>query len=256
MSRLTIQDIVGKKNHQKISMVTCYDYSFAKAIDGLVDMILVGDSLGNVVLGYEKTTQVTMEDMLRHVGAVARGAPNTFIVADLPAGAYETAEEAITNAKRLTKAGASAVKPEGKPYIIQALVKENIPVMGHLGLLPQTAETFSVIGRKENEAERLLRDARHVEQAGAFAVVFECIPAELAKKITRQLHIPVIGIGSGIDCDGQVLVLYDLLGLYPDFKAKFVRQYADLQSYIKKAIEQFTSDVKKGHFPSDKESFK
>jgi len=256
MSKLTLQDIVGKKNSEKLSMVTCYDYSFARAIDGLVDMILVGDSLGNVVLGYDKTSQVTMNDMLRHVGAVARGAVNTFIVGDLPSGAYETAEEAVANARKLIKAGASAVKPEGKPYIIQALVNENIPVVGHLGLLPQTAESFSVIGRQEDEAERLLHDAGQVEQAGAFAVVFECVPARLAKQISQQLSIPVIGIGSGVDCDGQVLVLYDLLGLFPDFQAKFVRQYADLKKDVKKAIEQFTADVKKAQFPSDKESFK
>lgn len=251
-----IESIKKKKHSEQISMLTCYDYSFASILDGLVDIILVGDSMGNVVLGEQSTRQVTMEDIKRHLAAVRRGAPNTWIVADLPFSASRKMDTAVEQAIILMNIGADAVKPEGNPELVQALVESDIPVMSHLGLLPQTAESFKVVGRREEEAQQLLEQARQIEQAGAFSVVLECIPAPLAKRVTQEIDIPTIGIGSGPDCDGQVLVLYDLLGLFPDFKAKFVRQYLNLQTMVSKAVKQYTKDVKHHQFPSDEESFK
>jgi len=250
----TVQQLKAMKGKEKISMLTCYDYSFAKAIGGRADILLVGDSLGNVVLGYPKTRNVLMEDMLRHVGAVRRGAPEAFIVGDLPFGAYENEKDALGNARRLLEAGADAVKPEGKPEIVRALAKAGIPVMAHLGLLPQTAEKFGVVGRGE-EGEKLLKESKEMEQAGAFSLVLETVPASLAKKVTQSISIPTIGIGAGKDTDGQVLVLYDLLGLFEDFKPKFVRKYARLANVVRQAVVEYSIDVKKGNFPSREESF-
>jgi 3-methyl-2-oxobutanoate hydroxymethyltransferase len=248
-----IKDMKGK---EKISVLTCYDYSFAKAIDGNVDIILVGDSLGNVILGYNRTKNVKIEDMLRHVSAVRRGTPNTFVVADLPFGSYNNEKDAIKNANLLIKSGADAIKPEGKPEIVQFLVKSGIKVMGHLGLLPQTAEKLGIVGRDEKDAEIILEEAKKIESAGAFCLVIESIPLLLAKKITDSIKIPTIGIGAGNKCDGQVLVLYDMLGLYPDFEPKFARKYLNLKEDIKNAVESYSKDVKSGNFPSEKESFK
>ena len=250
----TPADIREMQGNEKIAMLTCYDYSFAKAIGGRADILLVGDSLGNVVLGYPKTRNVLMEDMLRHVGAVRRGAPEAFIVGDLPFGAYENEKDALGNARRLLEAGADAVKPEGKPEIVRALAKAGIPVMAHLGLLPQTAEKFGVVGRGE-EGEKLLKESKEMEQAGAFSLVLETVPASLAKKVTQSISIPTIGIGAGKDTDGQVLVLYDLLGLFEDFKPKFVRKYARLANVVRQAVVEYSIDVKKGNFPSREESF-
>ena len=251
-----IDELLAKKNQEKLSMLTCYDYSFARILDGLVDIILVGDSLGNVVLGEQSTRAVMIEDISRHLRAVRRGAPNTFIVADLPFSASYNKQEALTRARQLLEMGADAVKPEGKPELVQQLVHHDIPVMSHLGLLPQTAESFKVVGRRPDEAERLIEEARDIQKAGAFSLVLECVPAGLARQITADLEIPTIGIGSGPDCDGQVLVLYDLLGLFPDFQAKFVRQYLDLKTLVREAIERYSDDVKNHRFPSDEESFK
>ncbi len=255
MKKMTVSDIRYKKNSQKLSMVTCYDYSFARAIDGKVDMILVGDSLGNVVLGCDRTTCVTMNDIERHLGAVQRGAPNTFIVADLPAGSYETAELAVQNAQHLLTHGADAIKPEGKPEIVSALTAENIPVMGHLGYLPQTAQSFKVVGRQQDEAQELLQHALAIQEAGAFSLVLECVPAALAKEISSKLDIPTIGIGSGLDCDGQVLVLYDLLGLFNDFKPRFVRRYVNMAELVAQAVEQYAADIRNQTFPSKDEEY-
>jgi 3-methyl-2-oxobutanoate hydroxymethyltransferase len=255
MLKNAITQIQKKKGDEKIAMITCYDYSFAKILDGLVDLILVGDSLGHVLLGHSSTAHVTMQDILRHVEAVRRGAPNTFIIGDLPAGSYESPESAIENAQQIMKAGADAIKPEGKPEIIQILTDKKIPVMAHLGYLPQTAEKFVVVGRKEEEAANLLQQALLVQQAGAFAVVLECIPAQLAKNISQKLDIPTIGIGSGVDCDGQVLVLYDLLGLYTDFKPKFVRKYLDLADLVNKAVKNYVKDIKSLSFPAKNEEY-
>ncbi len=251
----TVDGIKRMKNTEKISMLTCYDYSFARAIDGKVDILLIGDSLGNVVLGYERTTRVLMEDMLRHVAAVARGTKNSLIIGDLPFGTYETPADAISNARKLRDAGADAVKPEGKPEIIQALTADGIEVMAHLGLLPQTAEKMGVIGKHAQEAERLIEEARIVQQAGAFSLILECIPTPLAEKVTHALDIPTIGIGAGNTCDGQVLVLYDLLGLFGEFQPKFVRRYLNLKEEIGNAVGQYSQDVKELRFPSEEESF-
>jgi 3-methyl-2-oxobutanoate hydroxymethyltransferase len=243
------------KGKEKIAMLTCYDYSFAKAMDENVDIILVGDTLGNVVLGYERTKNVTVEDMLVHFAAVRKGAPNTFIVADLPFGSYENEHAALLTAKKLISLGADAVKPEGKPEIVRALVNNKINVIGHLGLLPQTAEKFGVVGKEENESKRMISQAKEIEKAGAFSIVLESIPSALAEQITNEISIPTIGIGAGKECDGQVLVSYDMLGLFPDFKPKFVRQYIDLKNEVKNAVLEYSKDVKKGKFPSEKESY-
>jgi 3-methyl-2-oxobutanoate hydroxymethyltransferase len=244
------------KGKEKISVLTCYDYSFAKAIDGAVDIILVGDSLGNVILGYERTRKVKIEDMRRHVGAVRRGAPSTFIVVDLPFGSYDNKGDAIENAKRLIDAGADAVKPEARPEIVKALVDEGIDVMGHVGLLPQSAEKLSMVGRADEEAERIIEEAKRIEEAGAFSLVIESVPSSLAEKITGAVGIPTIGIGAGNKCDGQVLVIYDILGLFPDFEPKFVRKYMNLKEDVKKAVSDYSKDVKDGSFPGENETLK
>lgn len=249
--KISVEDIRNMKGKTMIVVLTCYDYSFAKAIDGKVDIILVGDSLGNVILGYDKTKHVTMEDMIRHLSAVRRGAPNTFIVCDLPYGSYDNQKDAVINGRKLIKAGADAVKPEGNPKIVKALVVNGIEVMGHIGHLPQSATKAKV----HREWNRLLDDAKALEEAGAFAVVLEMVQTDIAKKITGVLCIPTIGIGASKKCDGQVLVLYDLLGLYPDFSPKFVRKYLMLKEDVKQAVKLFSDDVKKGNFPSEKESF-
>ena len=255
MAKLSPPDIIAKKSVEKIAMITCYDYSFARILDGRVDIILVGDSLGNVILGYESTTHVTMEDILRHVAAVRRGAPNTFLVGDLPAGCYETPEMAQKNARRILAAGADAVKPEGRPDIIQQLTERDIPVMAHLGYLPQTAAKFTVAGREKSETLNLKQQAIAVQQAGAFAVVLECLAAGLAGEISTALSIPTIGIGSGVNCDGQVLVLYDLLGLYTDFKPKFVRRYLNLAEIIGDAVHDYVYDIRSRSFPAKHEEY-
>lgn len=218
-------------------------------------MILIGDSLGHVILGYERTAHVRMDDIKRHLGAVRRGAPNTFIIADLPAGSYATEKDALANANILINTGADAVKPEGKPDIIYALTSAGIPVMGHLGYLPQTTEKFRIVGRDHDEAVQLMHEAEQVEQAGAFALVLECIPTRLACAVTKKITIPTIGIGSGTECDGQVLVLYDMLGLFNDFKPKFVRRYADCAGIVSEAVDKFVEDIKQKRFPSHNEEY-
>ena len=247
----TVENIRNMKGKERISVLTCYDYSFARVIDGKVDIILVGDSLGNVVLGYEKTKHVTMQDMIRHLSAVRRGAPNTFIVCDLPYGSYLNVGDAIDNAKDLINAGADAVKPEGSAEIVKALIDNGTPVMGHVGHLPQSEGK----ARVHREWNKLLDESKAIEEAGAFAIVLEMVQSEIAKQITNVITVPTIGIGAGKKCDGQVLVLYDLLGLYPDFEPKFARKYMDLKEQVKKAIKMYSDDVKKGDFPSEKESF-
>lgn len=251
----TVDDIKAMKGKEKIAVLTCYDYSFAKAMDVNVDIILVGDSLGNVVLGYDRTKYVTMQDMSRHLQAVRRGAPDTFIVADLPYASYNNEKDAIKSSKKLIKAGADAVKPEGKPEIVKVLADDGVEVMGHLGLLPQSAEKYGVVGKDEEEAKRIIGEAKKIEEAGAFSLVLESIPSKLAEEITNNLKIPTIGIGAGNKCDGQVLVLYDMLGLFPDFEPRFVRKYLNLKEDIRKAVQQYSKDIKEGRFPSENESF-
>jgi len=252
---ITPQQIKSMKSKQKIAVLTAYDFPTAKLMDGIVDMILVGDSLGMVVLGYENTTKVTMDDMLRATGAVARGAKNTLIVGDMPIGTYDNGDDALKNAKLFLDAGAHAVKVEKKPEIAEFLVKSGIEVMGHIGLTPQTVTTFKVQGKDKKDAESILNEAIELEKAGCFSLVLECIPLSLAEKITKKIKIPTIGIGAGIHCDGQVLVSNDILGIYGDFKPKFLKRYAEIGNEMKKAFEQYAKEVREGKFPDDEHSF-
>ena len=255
----------SKKNGEKLTMLTAYDYTTAKLLDESgIDSILVGDSLGMVVLGYDDTLSVTMEDMIHHSAAVARGAKNALVITDMPFMSYQTSVyDAVVNAGRLVKEGkAQAVKLEGGIEFcehIKAIVKASIPVCAHIGLTPQSINAFGgfkVQGKGKEEAQRLLDEARAVEEAGAFAVVLECVPAKLAKKISESISIPTIGIGAGAGCDGQVLVYQDMLAMYSDFKPKFVKQYAQIGSVMKDAFRQYIDEVKSGAFPSEEHTFK
>ena len=251
----TIQQIKSMKSKEKIVMLTAYDFPTAKLMDGIVDIILVGDSLGMVVLGYENTTQVTMQDMIRAAGAVARGAKNTLIVGDMPIGTYDNEKDALKNARLFLGSGAHAVKIEKKPEIAASLIKNGIEVMGHIGLTPQTITNFKVQGKDKQSADKIIDEASALEKAGCFSIVLECIPSELAKTITNKIKMPTIGIGAGIHCDGQVLVTNDILGLYGDFKPKFLKRYAEIGQEIKKAIEQYAKDVREKKFPDEEHSF-
>jgi len=253
--RLSPAEITKMKGSRRISTLTCYDYSFAKQLDGIVDIILVGDSLGNVVLGLDSTQGVTINDMLRHTEAVSRGVSRSMVVSDLSYKSYKTTRQAVANAKKLLHAGAQAVKPEGRPEIVRALCKAGIPVMGHVGLLPQTASKWGVTGKDQKTAREIIALAHEIADAGAFSLVIECVPAVLAKDVTRSVVIPTIGIGAGPHCDGQVLVLYDMLGLFGDFTPKFVNRYAELGQAVKCAVGDYTRDVRSGRFPSKKHSF-
>lgn len=255
----------SKKSGEKLTMLTAYDYTTAKLLDESgVDSILVGDSLGMVVLGYDDTLSVTMEDMIHHSAAVARGAKNALVITDMPFMSYQTSVyDAVVNAGRLVKEGkAQAVKLEGGIEFcehIKAIVKASIPVCAHIGLTPQSINAFGgfkVQGKGKEEAQRLLDEARAVEEAGAFAVVLECVPEKLAKKISESISIPTIGIGAGAGCDGQVLVYQDMLAMYSDFKPKFVKQYAQVGSVMKDAFRQYIDEVKSGAFPSEEHTFK
>ena len=251
----TIQQIKSMKSRQKIAMLTAYDSPTAKLMDGIVDMILVGDSLGMVVLGYENTAKVTMDDMLRATGAAARGAKDTLIVGDMPVGTYDNEKDALKNAKLFIKAGAHAVKIEKKPGIAKFLVKSGIEVMGHIGLTPQTITNFKVQGKDEESSKSLIEEAKALDNAGCFSLVLECIPLQLAKTITEKIKIPTIGIGAGVHCDGQVLVTHDILGLYGDFKPKFLKRYADIGKEMKNAFEKYAKEVREKKFPDDGHSF-
>jgi len=230
-------------------MLTAYDYPLARLLDESgIDIILVGDSLGMVVLGYPNTTLVTMEDMVHHTGAVARGTTNALVVADLPFQAYDNAEQAVANAGRLVEAGAQAVKLEGAlDAQIAAITAAGIPVMAHLGMLPQQVIEeggYKIKGRSEDEAALLIEQARLVEKAGAFSVVLELVTPEAAQRITSAISIPTIGIGSGAGCDGQVLVTHDLTGMFPWFKPKFVTRRADVASEIRNAVAAYIAETK------------
>ena len=254
----------AKKNGERLAMLTAYDYSTAKLMDGTgINGILVGDSLGNVILGYEDTISVTMEDMIHHGAAVARGTKNALVVIDMPFMSYQTSVyDALVNAGRLMKEGrAGAVKLEGGKNIcpqIEAITKAGIPVMGHLGLTPQAINAFGgfkVQGKTQEAAEQLLEDALAVEKAGAFALVLECVPRKLADIITEKLTIPTIGIGAGNGCDGQILVYQDLLGMFSDFTPKFVKKYANVGEIMKDAFSAYIEDVKQGAFPEKKHEY-
>jgi 3-methyl-2-oxobutanoate hydroxymethyltransferase len=254
----------AKQKNERLTMLTAYDYSTAKLIDASgVDSVLVGDSLGMVMLGYEDTLSVTMEDMIHHTKAVARGVKDALVVSDLPFMSYQTSVyDAVSNAGRLIKEGrAQAVKLEGGIEVcpqIKAIVEASIPVMAHLGLTPQSVNAFGgfkVQGKDEEAARSLIEQAKAVEAAGAFAVVLECIPAKLAELITKSISIPTIGIGAGNGCDGQVLVYQDMLGLYSDFTPKFVKRYAEIGPQMQTAIEDYITEVKSGAFPAAEHTF-
>lgn len=259
---LTFQQ--NKKEGKKISMLTAYDYSTAKLMDEAgINAILVGDSLGNVVLGYEDTISVTMEDMIHHGAAVARGAKNAMVVVDMPFMSYQTSVyDALVNAGRLMKeARANAVKLEGGVEVcpqIKAITEAGIPVMAHLGLTPQSINVFGgfkVRGNSLDAAKKLISDAKAVEAAGAFSVVLECVPAKLAAYISSELRIPTIGIGAGAGCDGQILVYQDMLGMFSDFTPKFVKKYADLGSIMKQAFASYIAEMQSGEFPDKNQSY-
>jgi 3-methyl-2-oxobutanoate hydroxymethyltransferase len=263
--KITPVDIQSIKNEGKrITMLTAYDYPMALLEDRAgIDIILVGDSLGMTVLGYENTIPVTMEEMIHHTKAVTRGAKYALIIGDMPFMSYNTSErEAIINAGRFLKeGGADAVKLEGGVSvkdIVRVMVNAGIPVMGHIGLTPQTISMlggFKVQGRDAQAAQKIINDALLLEEAGAFSVLLEAIPAPIAKKITERLKIPTIGIGAGVHCDGQVLVVHDLLGLFDRFTPKFAKRYVNLSELTLKAFEAYREDVRKGDFPTDQHSF-
>ena len=265
-SRKTTLDIKKMKAlGEKITMLTAYDYAFSSILDECnIDIILVGDSLGMVVLGYDTTLPVTMEDMLHHTKAVSRAAQNALIVADMPFLSYQISPAtALANAGRfLQEANAQAVKLEGgREYAetVQKIVSAGIPVMAHLGLTPQSIHQiggYKVQGKKEDAARKIVEDAKILEEAGAFSLVLECIPEGLASEITYSLTIPTIGIGAGVNCDGQVLVINDMLGIYDRFTPKHVKKYANLNLETKKAVKTYIAEVKHGAFPDSEHSFK
>jgi 3-methyl-2-oxobutanoate hydroxymethyltransferase len=253
-----------KQNGEKIAMLTAYDFLVARLLDEVgVDIILVGDSLGNVVQGHETTLPVTVDDMIYHATAVKKAVRNALIVVDMPFMSYQTSvDDAVRNCGRVMKeVGVGAVKLEGGAYIadiVKHLVKIGIPVMGHLGLTPQAINkfgTYEVRAQEKGEAAELLQDANVLAKAGVFAIVLEKIPSVLAKKVTASVPVPTIGIGAGPHCDGQVLVVYDMLGLTEEFKPRFVRRYAEMAEEMRKAFRAYIGDVRSGKFPAEKESY-
>ncbi len=265
MKKNTVSTFAGMKARgEKISMLTCYDYSTARLMDETpVNGILVGDSLGNVMLGYEDTLSVTMEDMITYGRAVSRGCRNTLVVIDMPFLSYQVSvEQAVTNAGRLMKEGrANCVKLEGGAAVrpqIRAITGAGIPVMAHIGMTPQSVNSFGgfkVQGKSEAAAKRLLEDAWAIQEAGAFAVVLECVPAPLASLISQKLEIPTIGIGAGAGCDGQILVYQDMLGMFSDYTPKFVKKFADVGGVMRQAFAAYDAQVKAGVFPDEAHSF-
>lgn len=265
VKRITTNTILGmKQNGEKIAMLTAYDYSLATIVDnGGVDVILVGDSASNVMAGHETTLPITLDQMIYHAASVVRAVRRALVVVDLPFGSYQgNSKEALNSAIRIMKeSGAHAVKLEGGEEVcdsIQRIITAGIPVMGHLGLTPQSIYkfgTYTVRAKEEVEAEKLKKDALILQEAGCFSVVLEKIPAGLAKQVTQSIKIPTIGIGAGSHCDGQVLVVHDMLGLNKGFRPRFLRQYLNLFEQIKGAVESYVDDVKKGDFPNEKEQY-
>lgn len=253
-----------KEAKEKISMITCYDFSFAKIMDGAgIDVILVGDSASNVMAGHETTLPITLDQMIYHASSVIRGVTRCLVVVDLPFGSYQSnPKEALNSAIRIMKeTGAHAIKLEGGEEVIESInriVAAGIPVMGHLGLTPQSIYkfgTYAVRAKEETEANKLRTDAKLLEQAGCFGMVLEKIPAKLAKEVSESLSIPTIGIGAGRYCDGQVLVMHDMLGINTEFKPRFLRQYLDLHQQITGAVQHYIKDVKSNEFPNEQEQY-
>jgi 3-methyl-2-oxobutanoate hydroxymethyltransferase len=263
--KVTVPAIRAMKGKSRVGMLTAYDYPSAKIADAAgADILLVGDSLGMVVLGYPDTLSVTVDDMLHHTRAVARGTTSALIVGDMPYLSYHVSiEESVRNAGRFIQAGAHSVKVEGaKPSrikVIEAILDAEIPVMGHIGLTPQSVNAlggFKLQGKNADDARRMIDEAVALERAGCFSLVLECVPTELAAMITEQITIPTIGIGAGPSCDGQVLVFHDVLGIYDGHTPKFVRQYAHVAQDMQTALEAYLADVRSGAFPDEqKESF-
>lgn len=264
-TRITTRTLAElKAKGEKIAMLTAYDFTMAGIVDKAgIDVILVGDSASNVMAGHETTLPITLDQMIYHAASVVRGVERALVVVDLPFGTYQAdSKEALRSAIRIMKeAGAHAVKLEGGSQIqdsIERILKAGIPVMGHLGLTPQSIYkfgTYSVRAKEEKEAEQLLKDAQMLEKSGCFGIVVEKIPAKLAEKVTQTVNIPVIGIGAGAQVDGQVLVLNDMLGMNKEFSPRFLRRYLDLDGAISNAVQKYTTDVKKQDFPNDKEQY-
>jgi 3-methyl-2-oxobutanoate hydroxymethyltransferase len=253
-----------KSAGEKISMITAYDFSFARIFDqASIDVILVGDSASNVMAGHETTLPITLDQMIYHASSVIRGVNRSLVVVDLPFGSYQSnSKEALASAIRIMKeTGAHAVKLEGGEEVLESIsriIAAGVPVMGHLGLTPQSIYkfgTYTVRAKEEAEAQKLKRDAKLLEQAGCFAMVLEKIPATLAKEVSESINIPTIGIGAGKYCDGQVLVMHDMLGINTEFKPRFLRQYLNLFEQITGAVQQYVKDVKSGDFPNEKEQY-
>ncbi|MBO9571686.1 MAG: 3-methyl-2-oxobutanoate hydroxymethyltransferase [Chitinophagaceae bacterium] len=253
-----------KVNGEKISMITAYDYSFARLFDAAgVDVILVGDSASNVMAGHETTLPITLDQIIYHASSVIRGVKRSLVVVDLPFGSYQSnSKEALASAIRIMKeTGAHAVKLEGGEEVLESakrIMAAGVPVMGHLGLTPQSIYkfgTYTVRAKEEAEAEKLKSDAKLLEEAGCFAMVLEKIPALLAKEVSESLHVPTIGIGAGKYCDGQVLVMHDMLGINTEFKPRFLRQYLNLEEQVTNAVHQYISDVKSQDFPNENEQY-
>ena len=253
-----------KNNGEKISMLTAYDYTLAKIVDGAgIDIILVGDSASNVMAGHETTLPITLNEMIYHASSVVRAVDRCLVVVDMPFGSYQgNSKEALSNAVRIMKeTGGHSVKLEGGSEIIesiQRILTAGIPVMGHLGLTPQSIYkfgTYTVRAKEEEEAEKLITDARLLEETGCFAIVLEKVPAKLAKKVSASVSIPIIGIGAGVDVDGQVLVLHDMIGMTHEFNPRFLRRYLNLFEDITGAVKNYVSDVKSKDFPNDKEQY-
>ncbi|MHB1346046.1 MAG: 3-methyl-2-oxobutanoate hydroxymethyltransferase [Candidatus Humimicrobiaceae bacterium] len=263
--KITVSSLAEMKaNGEKITMLTCYDYLMAMLLEQSgIDLMLVGDSVGNVLLGYENTIPVTMDEMIHHCKTVTKAAKRAMVIGDMPFMSYQVSkEEALKNAGRFMKeANVSAVKLEGGEEvleIIQKIVVSGIPVMGHLGLTPQSVNVFGGYGLRggsSEESEKMIKDAKKIEEAGAFAVVLEKIPAALAKKITSSLKIPTIGIGAGVDCDGQVLVTHDMLGLFEKFTPKFSKKYAEMAKEMKECFKSYIKEVKEKEFPAKEHSY-
>jgi 3-methyl-2-oxobutanoate hydroxymethyltransferase len=260
----TTSCIRASKGRQKLICLTAYDYTSARLLDEAgVNLILVGDSLAGTVLGYKNTLPVTMEEMLHHTAAAARGVQSALLVADMPFMSFQISiEQAITNGGRFLKeASADAVKIEGgelRSDTIKALVENGIPVLGHIGLTPQSINQlggYKVQGKKPPEAKQLIKDAIALEKAGVFAIVLECIPPRLAAEITKTVKVPTIGIGAGRHCDGQILVMHDMLGMCQDLSPKFVKRYAELGNEIKEAVKEYAKDVQSGKFPADQHTY-